>query len=116
MLDTISNHSSNSVFLSTNALEMSGLEGLAALGLACNIFQAISFGRETLALVKDAYRNGTIDDSLVDKSTIIQDVAADIIAVEIPQPLGKQEQRLMDITRKCTGIARGTHYESRFAL
>lgn len=55
---------------------MSGLEGLAALGLACSIFQTVSFGRETLALVKDVYRNGTIDDSLMDKSTALQDVAA----------------------------------------
>ncbi|POS80025.1 hypothetical protein DHEL01_v201571 [Diaporthe helianthi] len=68
---------------------MSGLEGLAALGLACSIFQTISFGRETLALVKDVYRNGTIDQSLVDKSTAIQEVASDIIAVKIPPSLSK---------------------------
>jgi hypothetical protein len=88
---------------------MSGLEGLAALGLACSIFQTVSFGRETLVLVKDVYRNGTIDDSLMDKSTAIKDVASDIIAVEIPRPLGKHEQKLVDVTKKCTGVARGMH-------
>lgn len=85
---------------------MSGLEGLAALGLACSIFQTVSFGRETLALVKDVYRNGTIDDSLMDKSTAIQDVAAEIVKVEIPQPLDKHEQQLVNITKKCTEVAR----------
>lgn len=91
---------------------MSGLEGLAALGLACSIFQVVSFGRETLILVKDVYRNGTIDGSLMDKSVAIQDVASDIIAIEIPRPLGKHEQKLVDVTQKCTGVARGMHNEN----
>lgn len=95
---------------------MSGLEGLAALGLACNIIQVISFGRETLDLIKCVYRDGTIDESLMNKSTAIQDVAAEIIAVEVPPPLGKYEQNLVDITKKCTGVARGIHYKSRFVL
>lgn len=90
---------------------MSGLEGLAALGLACSIFQTISFGRETLVLVKDVYRNGTVDESLIQKSTIIKEVASDIIAVEIPRPLGKQEQNLVNVTKKCTGVVRGLYYE-----
>lgn len=94
---------------------MSGLEGLGALGLACSIFQVISFGRETLSLVKDVYRHGTLDESLMDKSTAIQGVASDIIAVDIPQP-GKQERKLVDVTKKCTGVARGTANESLWPL
>lgn len=86
---------------------MSGLEGLAALGLACSICQVVSFGRETLVLVKGVYRNGTLDDSLAEKSTVIQDLASDIISVEIPGPLGKNEQKLFDVTKKCTGVAKG---------
>lgn len=85
---------------------MSGLEALAALSLACNIFQVISFGRETLGLVKKVYRDGTLDNSLVDKSITIQGVASSIIGVNIPQS-GNQEQRLVDVTKKCTGVARG---------
>lgn len=85
---------------------MSGLEALAALGLACNIFQVISFGRETLSLVKSVYRDGTLDNSLMDKITAIQGVASNIIDVNIPQS-GNQEKKLVDVTKKCTGVARG---------
>lgn len=85
---------------------MSGLEGLAALGLACNIFQVISFGRETLGLVKSVYRDGTMDNSLVDKITAIQGVASHIIDINIPQS-GSQEKKLVEVTKKCTGVARG---------
>lgn len=85
---------------------MSGLEGFAALGLACNIFQVISFGRETLGLVKSVYRDGTLDNTLIDKSTAIQGVASNIIDVNIPQS-GSQEKKLVDVTKKCTRVARG---------
>lgn len=85
---------------------MSGLEALAALGLACNIFQVISFGRETLGLVKSVYRDGTFDKSLTYKITAIQEVASNIIDVNIPQQ-GKQEKKLVDVTKKCSGVARG---------
>ncbi|KAK7432929.1 hypothetical protein QQZ08_000400 [Neonectria magnoliae] len=34
------------------------MSGLEALGLACNIFQVISFGRETASLIKTVYRDG----------------------------------------------------------
>ncbi|KXH61279.1 hypothetical protein CSAL01_06594 [Colletotrichum salicis] len=40
------------------------ISGLEALGLACNIFQVISFGRETASLVKRVYRDGSVDDAL----------------------------------------------------
>lgn len=85
---------------------MSGLEGLAALGLACSIFQAISFGRETLGLVKSVYSDGTLDNSLMDKITAVQGVASNIIEVNIPQS-GNQEKKLVEVTKKCTGVARG---------
>ncbi|KAG6358726.1 hypothetical protein INS49_012245 [Diaporthe citri] len=65
---------------------MSGLEGIAALGLACSIFQVISFGRETLGQVKGVYRDGTLDKSLMHKINAIQDVVSNIIDVNIPQP------------------------------
>ncbi|KAG8158628.1 hypothetical protein KVR01_011750 [Diaporthe batatas] len=95
---------------------MSGLEGLAALGLACSIFQTVSFGRETLALVKEVYQNGSIDHTLVHKSTAIQGVASDIVAVEIPRPLGQYEQKLFDVTKKCTGFARDLKEEIAFLM
>ncbi|KAJ0120072.1 hypothetical protein J7T55_000925 [Diaporthe amygdali] len=103
------------VLVPDRSLKMSGLEGLGALGLACSIFQVISFGRETLSLVKDVYRHGTLDESLMDKSTAIQGVASDIIAVDIPQP-GKQERKLVDVTKKCTGVARDLQEEIAFLV
>ncbi|KAK7723260.1 hypothetical protein SLS63_008913 [Diaporthe eres] len=94
---------------------MSGLEGLAGLGLACNIFQVISFGRETLGLVKSVYRDGTLDNSLTDKITAIQVVASNIIDVNIPQS-GNQEKKLVDVTKKCTGVARDLQEEIAFLV
>lgn len=76
------------------------------MGLACSIFQVISFGRETLGLVKSIYLDGTLDNSLVDKITAIQGVASHIITINIPQS-GSQEKKLVDVTKKCTGVARG---------
>ncbi|KAK2615916.1 hypothetical protein N8I77_002637 [Diaporthe amygdali] len=94
---------------------MSGLEGLAALGLACSIFQVINFGHETLSLVKDVYHHGTLDESLMEKSLAIQAVASDIVAVNIPQP-GKQERKMVDVTKKCTGVARDLQEEIAFLI
>ncbi|KAI7788130.1 hypothetical protein LA080_012194 [Diaporthe eres] len=73
---------------------MSGLEALAALGLACNIFQVISFGRETLGLVKSVYHDGTLDDSGQDH----------------------RNTRLADVTKKCTGVARDLQEEIAFLV
>ncbi|KAM6529814.1 hypothetical protein FALCPG4_007940 [Fusarium falciforme] len=47
---------------------MTGMEPLAALGLACNIMQLISFGGEAISLCRKVYKTGEIDPSLKDYS------------------------------------------------
>lgn len=47
---------------------MSGLEPLAALGLACSIMQTITFTGETISLCRKIYNNGQPDPSLNDYS------------------------------------------------
>lgn len=47
---------------------MSGMEPLAALGLACNIMQLLSFGGEAISLCRKVYKTGEIDPSLKDYS------------------------------------------------
>ncbi|EEU43619.1 uncharacterized protein NECHADRAFT_11637, partial [Fusarium vanettenii 77-13-4] len=48
---------------------MSGMEPLAALGLACNIMQLLSFGGEVISLCRKVYKTGEIDPSLKDYSS-----------------------------------------------
>ncbi|UPK92477.1 hypothetical protein LCI18_003412 [Fusarium solani-melongenae] len=48
---------------------MSGMEPLAALGLACNIIQLLSFGGEAISLCRKVYKTGEIDPSLKDYSS-----------------------------------------------
>jgi hypothetical protein len=43
---------------------MSGLESLAVLGIACNVMQIISFGRETVATCRTVFRTGSVDPDL----------------------------------------------------
>ncbi|TLD19170.1 hypothetical protein PspLS_10039 [Pyricularia sp. CBS 133598] len=40
------------------------METLAALGLASNTFQVVSFGRETIQVAKEVYRSGRLDPNL----------------------------------------------------
>ncbi|KAL2678740.1 hypothetical protein Neosp_009491 [[Neocosmospora] mangrovei] len=48
---------------------MSGMEPLAALGLACNIMQLLSFGGEVISLCRKVYKTGELDPSLKDYSS-----------------------------------------------
>ncbi|RSL57756.1 hypothetical protein CEP54_008121 [Fusarium duplospermum] len=47
---------------------MAGMEPLAALSLACNIMQLLSFGGEAISLCRKVYKTGEIDPSLKDYS------------------------------------------------
>lgn len=82
--------------------------------MACSIFQVISFGLETLDVVKNFYRYGMLGGSLMDRNTAMQDLASDIIAVDVPTSIGKHEQTLVDVTKKCTRFARGAFFPIRF--
>jgi hypothetical protein len=86
---------------STISTDMSGLEPLAALGLACNVFQAISFTSEVCKAAKTFYDGGVVDPALARASQSLMDVFADIEASTTSRPLTRTEQEAVDISRSC---------------
>lgn len=83
---------------------MSGLEPLAALGLACNIFQLIEVGSQTYKLIKDVYEGGSIDDSLSQKAAILGNISEGIQPGV--RPVKKHEQQLVETAESCARAAR----------
>lgn len=57
---------------------MSGLEPLAIFGLACNVIQAITFGRETISICKKIYENGSSDGSLAETATQMREATTSL--------------------------------------
>jgi hypothetical protein len=96
---------------------MSGLEGLAALGLVCNIFQTISFGHETIHLLKSVYQHGSVDESLAEYSVALRIVSSDIEAIgALPRNAKGYEKELVTAAAKCQIISRGIEDEIKFIL
>lgn len=97
---------------------MSGLEPLAALGLACNIFQLIEVGRDTIKLAKDIYQSSTpsIDKALEDNATVLGDISREVKAVQRPTRSSKLEQQLLVTAERCSSAARDLEEEVRFLL
>ncbi|KAE9573785.1 hypothetical protein CGMCC3_g10180 [Colletotrichum fructicola] len=92
------------------------MESIAALGLACNIFQIISFGNETIRLVRDVYSRGFLETPLAEHAVTLRDVASHIIAFETPVNPRKYEVQLKDNATKCHAVARDLVEEIKFLL
>ncbi|KAK1458230.1 hypothetical protein CMEL01_15577 [Colletotrichum melonis] len=92
------------------------MSGLEALGVADNIFQVISFGRDTASLIKQVYRDATVDDALEVNAKELAQLAAHIQALEGPQLPTKQEDQLLEIAKKCQAVARDLAEEIAFIL
>ncbi|KAF7547599.1 hypothetical protein G7Z17_g7633 [Cylindrodendrum hubeiense] len=99
------------------ALLQANMSGIEALGLACNIFQVISFGREVIDIAKRLYRDGSLDESLAEHSVFLDNISSHIQAVEI---LGnnakKHEKDLVQIAEKCKIASRDLREEIVFIL
>lgn len=78
---------------------MSGLEALAAFGLACNVMQAISFTKETVSICKTIYQSGSADPDLAQAVINLSKVAVDLNTSlrQAPKPLEDDQQALLDI-------------------
>lgn len=77
------------------------MSGLEALGLACNIFQVISFARDTVQVCQDIYDGQKHPDShLQDVSKAMRE-AADKVEKSSQSPSTPEEQSLADIAKKC---------------
>lgn len=97
---------------------MSGLEGLAALGLASNIFQVVSFGCSTIKLIKHVYQNGPLDDAVYGNAAELRIIANGFR--EGPprgvstKSLSQQDKNLLRISEKCYAVARDLQEEINF--
>ncbi|KAK7419624.1 hypothetical protein QQX98_003215 [Neonectria punicea] len=92
------------------------MSGLEALGLACNIFQVISFGRETASLIKNVYRDGSVDDALEENAKDLADLSSHVQTLTTPNTRNKQERQLLDIAKKCQSVARDLTEEIAFVV
>ncbi|KAK3365484.1 hypothetical protein B0T24DRAFT_391162 [Lasiosphaeria ovina] len=80
---------------------MSGLDALAAFGLACNVMQAISFAFKTASVCKEVFRTGSPDSNLnqlvLDASKVHENLKKSMVSV---QPLNKDEKDFLDIAER----------------
>lgn len=97
---------------------MSGLEPLAALGLACNIFQLIEVGRDTIKLAKAIYQSSTpsIDKELEENAIVLDNISREVKSAQRPTRPSKLEQQLLVTAERCSSAARDLEEEVRFLL
>jgi rubrerythrin len=83
------------------------MEAIAALGLACNVMQLISFGRETIQVARHAHTAGTVEEDLADKAAHLSTLG---LMVEdslqsAMKPQTKAQRDLQEAGRKCRQAA-----------
>ncbi|KAI0480489.1 hypothetical protein GGR56DRAFT_275554 [Xylariaceae sp. FL0804] len=87
---------------------MSGLEGL---GLACSIFQVVSFAREVISVARKIYHDGAFDASLDEKASYLNSVAASIPSQRLSPAQSPEYQQLFDVSRSCREAAEALRRE-----
>lgn len=92
---------------------MAGLEPLAALGLACNVFQIVGIGREVIALSRQVFRKGSTDNNvaLTEKTALLDKIATDIHNSCMVPPANNVarpefEKNLLEACQKCQTTSR----------
>ncbi|KAK1753298.1 hypothetical protein QBC47DRAFT_55117 [Echria macrotheca] len=86
---------------------MSGLEPLAALGLACNVIQLIESAGKTVSICKSIFQTGSLDPSL-GRSTAHLTTAFDQLNQSLtaaPGPKNPDEAALLEVARDCSAAA-----------
>jgi len=89
---------------------MSGLEALGALGLACNVFQAVSFAREVGTVARGILETGetpasakSLANSLSNLTAITRDIES--FTRSTSRSLGSIDTRLLEIAQDCSKTA-----------
>ncbi|KLU88217.1 hypothetical protein MAPG_07204 [Magnaporthiopsis poae ATCC 64411] len=93
---------------------MSGLEPIAALGLACNILQVVQMGIETVSAARRVYKDGELDPALKHNGTVLQGLSDQILSTTTaanvagsgqakPKP---QDQQIFNLATKSQRAAR----------
>ncbi|KAL8393888.1 hypothetical protein RB599_006102 [Gaeumannomyces hyphopodioides] len=101
---------------------MSGLEPIAALGLACNILQVIETGIKTVQLARRLYKDGELDPTLGDNGELLVTLSDQILSITVTNAAGEggrknsgsQDQRIVDLARKTHRAARDLVEEVSF--
>lgn len=93
--------------------EMSRLE---TLGIVCNIFQTISFARETISLCKRVYRTGTgIDQDLSENAAFLEKITSQVAGRDINAPtVRSDDKQLFGALKKCRDVSRDLREEINF--
>ena len=81
------------------------MSGLEALGVACNIFQVISFGHETINLCKRVYQNGSPCCDLSDNAAQLNAFSSQIKKFSIPSKPTREDQQLHNVASKCQKVS-----------
>ncbi|KAL8401022.1 hypothetical protein RB594_001155 [Gaeumannomyces avenae] len=101
---------------------MSGLEPIAALGLACNILQVIEIGIKTVQLARQLYKDGELDPTLGDNGKFLVTLSDQILSTSVTNATGEggrknygpQDQLIVDLAIKIHRAARDLVEEVNF--
>ncbi|KAL8396980.1 hypothetical protein RB594_003899 [Gaeumannomyces avenae] len=92
---------------------MAGLEPLAALSLACNVFQIVGIGREIIATSRQVFHTGAIDNNaiLTDKAALLDKIATGVHATCVAATANNAtqpglENDLLEVCQKCQTVSR----------
>ncbi|KAN0089015.1 hypothetical protein V8E51_019275 [Hyaloscypha variabilis] len=81
------------------------MEAVAALSVACNVMQVISFAHETISLCKRLHQGGLLDEDLANNARHLSSLSASlrdsINAVQTSRPLTKEQNGLQAVAERC---------------
>lgn len=83
---------------------MSGLEAVAALGLACNILQIVELGKKTINRINIVYQGGKPDEELRQNAAVLEELAKEV--EKHCQPGRKKYEILSKSAGTCATAAR----------
>lgn len=93
--------------------KMSGLEPIAALGLACNILQLAELGKKTIDRIKIVYQGGKPDEALGEGASALEELANEVKKHSQPGRK-KYEDILLNSAATCGTAACDLGEEVRF--
>ena len=79
------------------------MEAIAALGLACNVMQVISFSLEVISVAKQVATSGAIEPDLADRASRLSELSSslDESLSGLPTPLAPPQHELKEVAQKC---------------
>lgn len=92
---------------------MSGLEPIAALGLACNILQLVELGKKTIDRIKTIYQGGKPDEELEQGAAALEELVSQVKKGSQPGKK-KYEEILLKSAATCATAASDLREEVRF--